>query len=126
MDPSSIASSWAFTIRSVQSASGAASRLCGETEYAAIIMELASQFCMQGEPTSAGEVTSRIHQSNHLVTIIGGIANAARMAGQHPKLAARILESTQSFTARLTPERCTAYSAEQLAKQIADICSAAG
>ena len=123
MDPSSIASSWAFTVRSVQSASGAASRLCGETEFAAIIMELASQFCMQPNPNSATEVTTRIQQSNHLITIIGGIANASRTAAQHPKLAAKILSSTEEFAVRLTPDKCTAVASAELAKEIAGICS---
>lgn len=126
MDPSSIASSWAFTVRSVQSASGAASRLCGETEYAAIIMELASQFCMQGAPDSATELTKRIQQSNHLIKIIGGIANASRTAAQHPKFAAQILSSTEGFAARLTPDRCTGQASDQLAQQIAEICATAG
>jgi hypothetical protein len=123
MDPSSIASSWAFTVRSVQSASGAASRLCGETEFAAIIMELASQFCMQPDPHSATEVTQRIQQSNHVIAIIGGITKASRAAAEHPKLAAKILSSTEEFVVRLTPERCTAFASSELAKELADICS---
>jgi len=124
MDSSAIASSWAFTVRSVQSASSAASRLCGETDYAAIIMELASKFCMQPDPTSATEVTNRMQQSNHLITIIGGIANASRTAEQHPKHAGEILASTQAFADGLTLERCHALASAELAREIEEICAA--